>query len=48
MICFFTNGAYAESIIPARLAQKNLLSLKAGTAFRDGDDRAARVCGARR
>ena len=32
----FLNGAYAGSIvIPARLAQKNLLRLKAGTDFRD-------------
>lgn len=32
----FLNGAYAESIvIPARLAEKNLLRLKPGTAFRD-------------
>lgn len=32
----FLNGAYAESIVvPARLAEKNLLRLKAGTAFRD-------------
>jgi L-iditol 2-dehydrogenase len=32
----FLNGAYAESIVvPARIAQKNLLRLKAGTAFRD-------------
>jgi L-iditol 2-dehydrogenase len=32
----FLNGAYAESIvIPARLAEKNLLRLKPSTAFRD-------------
>jgi L-iditol 2-dehydrogenase len=32
----FLNGAYAESIVvPARLAQKNLLRLKPGTPFRD-------------
>jgi len=32
----FLNGAYAESIaVPARLAEKNLLRLKAGTGFRD-------------
>jgi L-iditol 2-dehydrogenase len=32
----FLNGAYAESIVvPARLAQKNLVQLKAGTSFRD-------------
>ncbi len=32
----FLNGAYAESIVvPARLAQKNLLRLKAGTEFQD-------------
>jgi L-iditol 2-dehydrogenase len=32
----FLNGAYAESIVvPARLAQKNLLRLRPGTAFRD-------------
>ena len=32
----FLNGAYAESIVvPARLAQKNLLRLKPGTDFRD-------------
>ncbi len=32
----FLNGAYAESIIlPARLAEKNLLRLKAHTSFRD-------------
>ena len=32
----FLNGAYAESIVvPARLAQKNLLSLKPETSFRD-------------
>lgn len=32
----FLNGAYAESIaVPARLAEKNLLRLKPGTAFRD-------------
>jgi L-iditol 2-dehydrogenase len=32
----FLNGAYAESIVvPARLAQKNLLRLKPGTAFED-------------
>ncbi len=32
----FLNGAYAESIVvPARLADKNLLRLKPGTAFRD-------------
>jgi len=32
----FLNGAYAESIVvPARIAQKNLLRLKPGTAFRD-------------
>src|SRR3954467_5834128 len=32
----FLNGAYAESIVvPARLVQKNLLRLKAGTSFRD-------------
>jgi L-iditol 2-dehydrogenase len=32
----FLNGAYAESIVvPARIAQKNLLRLKASTAFRD-------------
>jgi len=32
----FLNGAYAESIvIPARIAQKNLLILKGKTAFRD-------------
>jgi L-iditol 2-dehydrogenase len=32
----FLNGAYAESIIvPARLVQKNLLRLLAGTPFRD-------------
>jgi len=32
----FLNGAYAESIvIPARIAEKNMLPLKPGTAFRD-------------
>ncbi len=32
----FLNGAYAESIVvPARLVEKNLLRLKAGTSFRD-------------
>ena len=32
----FLNGAYAESIvIPARVAEKNLLPLKPSTAFRD-------------
>jgi L-iditol 2-dehydrogenase len=32
----FLNGAYAESIVaPARLVQKNLLRLAAGTSFRD-------------
>jgi L-iditol 2-dehydrogenase len=32
----FLNGAYAESIVvPERLVRKNLLRLKAGTAFRD-------------
>ena len=32
----FLNGAYAESIvIPARVAEKNLMPLKPGTAFRD-------------
>ena len=32
----FLNGAYAESIVvPARIAQKNLLRLKPGTSFRD-------------
>lgn len=32
----FLNGAYAESIVvPARIVQKNLLRLKAGTNFRD-------------
>ena len=32
----FLNGAYAQSIVvPARLVQKNLLKLKAKTAFRD-------------
>jgi L-iditol 2-dehydrogenase len=32
----FLNGAYAESIVvPARIAQKNLLRLKPGTQFRD-------------
>ena len=32
----FLNGAYAESIVvPARIAQKNLLLLKPATAFRD-------------
>ena len=32
----FLNGAYAESIVvPARLVEKNMLRLKAGTAFRD-------------
>src|ERR1041385_946520 len=32
----FLNGAYAESIVvPARLVQKNMLRLKAGTSFRD-------------
>jgi L-iditol 2-dehydrogenase len=32
----FLNGAYAESIvIPARLAEKNLLKLKPNTAYRD-------------
>jgi L-iditol 2-dehydrogenase len=32
----FLNGAYAESIVvPARLAQANLLRLKPGTGFRD-------------
>ena len=32
----FLNGAYAESIVvPARLAQKNLLRLKPETSFRD-------------
>ena len=32
----FLNGAYAESVvIPARVARKNLLRLKAGTAFAD-------------
>jgi L-iditol 2-dehydrogenase len=32
----FLNGAYAESIVvPARIAQKNLLRLKPETAFRD-------------
>ena len=32
----FLNGAYAESIVvPARIAQKNLLRLKPPTAFRD-------------
>ena len=33
----FLNGAYAQSIVvPARLVSKNLLRLKAGTAFADG------------
>lgn len=32
----FLNGAYAESIIvPARIVEKNLLPLKAGTSFQD-------------
>lgn len=32
----FLNGAYAESIVvPARLAQRNVLRLQPGTAFRD-------------
>jgi L-iditol 2-dehydrogenase len=32
----FLNGAYAESIVvPARIAEKNMLRLKAETAFRD-------------
>jgi L-iditol 2-dehydrogenase len=32
----FLNGAYAESIVvPARIVEKNMLRLKAGTAFRD-------------
>ena len=32
----FLNGAYAESVvIPARMARKNLLRLKPGTAFAD-------------
>ncbi len=32
----FLNGAYAESIVvPSRIVEKNMLQLKAGTAFRD-------------
>ena len=32
----FLNGAYAESVVvPARIAQKNMLRLKPGTEFRD-------------